>query len=76
MQILRIASEYTDDALEKSGILARVNEARAERERRIEKALAALAPLGVRHADLARVVGDRVGATGRRSESAVDGSDA
>jgi hypothetical protein len=57
-EIIRIGMEYTDEALKQSGILERVEEARARRELLVERAAATLEPLGVRAEDVVRFVND------------------
>ena len=64
-EIVRIGMEYTDAALEQSGILERVEEARARREDLVEQAAITLQPLGVRPEDGERLVNDciRIGSS-------------
>lgn len=55
-EILRIGMDQTNDALERSGILKRGEEARARRRALVEKAVAVLKPLDVRTDDVERMV--------------------
>ncbi len=55
-QILRVTTGETDDALEQSGVLAQVKEARQRRRELVEKVATVLKPLAVGLTDVDRLV--------------------
>jgi hypothetical protein len=55
-EILRIGMAWTDADLEQSGVLRRVEEARATRRALVQKAAAVLQPFAVRPVDIERLV--------------------
>lgn len=62
MTLLKLPSRYSEDRLERAGLLPRVREAQERSRRLVRKAADVLSPLGVTESDLQRLVQERLGA--------------